>query len=83
MYKQYWIDTLCSNACLLNHEYFKETVDDMTAKMKVYNIQKKAKEIDTEAKNELHQKRLNDIAILNSQVNINIQNELIKGMAFQ
>jgi COP9 signalosome complex subunit 5 len=83
MYKQYWIDTLCSNACLLNHEYFKETVDDMTAKMKVYNIQKKAKEIDTEVKNELHQKRLNDVAGLNSQVNINIQNELIKGMAFQ
>ena len=83
MYKQYWVDTLCSNACLLNHEYFKETVDDMTAKMKVYNIKNKSRDVDSDAKNDIHQKRLNDIATLNSQANINLQNELLKGMAFQ
>ena len=41
MYKNYWVDTLCSNAMLINDDFFKEIVTDMTAKMKVYNIKNK------------------------------------------
>ena len=83
MYKNYWVDTLCSNAMLINDDFFKEIVTDMTAKMKVYNIKNKSRDVDSDAKNDIHQKRLNDIATLNSQANINLQNELLKGMAFQ
>ena len=83
MYKNYWVDTLSSNALLVNEEFFKESVDDVRAKMASYNIKKKANEIKTKAMNEIHQKKINDLATLSTQANTNLQNELIKGIIFQ
>ena len=83
IYKNYWVDTLCSNALLVNEDFFKETVEDMKAKMKAYDVKKKAGEVKSEAMNEIHQKKLNDIVLTNTQANINLQNELVKGIAFQ
>ena len=83
IYKNYWVDTLCSNALLVNDDFFKETVDDMKAKMKAYDVKKKSAEVKSDAMNEIHQKKLNDIALLNTQANVNLQNELVKGIAFQ
>ena len=83
MYKNYWVDTLSSNALLVNEEFFKESVDDVRAKMNAYNIKKKANEVKNKAMNEIHQKKINDLATLSTQANANLQNELIKGIIFQ
>ena len=83
MYKNYWVDTLSSNALLVNDDFFKETVEDLTAKMKAYNIKRKAEEIRNKNMNEVHQKKLDDLSMINTQVNVNLQNELIKGIIFQ
>ena len=83
MYKNYWVDTLSSNALLVNEEFFKESVDDVRAKMNAYNIKKKANEVKNKAMNEIHQKKINDLATLSTQANTNLQNELIKGIIFQ
>jgi len=83
MYKNYWVDTLSSNALLVNEDFFKESVDDVRAKMNAYNIKKKANEVKNKAMNEIHQKKINDLATLSTQANANLQNELIKGIIFQ
>lgn len=38
IYKNYWVDTLSSNALLVNDDFYNEQVDDVTAKTKVYNL---------------------------------------------
>lgn len=83
IYKKYWVETLCSNALLVNDEFYKESVDDLAAKMKVYNLKSKAIEAKDPKTNEIHQKKLDDIAMINTQANVNLQNELLKGLIFQ
>ena len=83
MYKNYWVDTLCSNALLVNDEFFKETVEDLAAKMGVYNVKQKSSEITNDTVNNIHQKKLNDVIQANTQASVNLQNELVKGVLFQ
>ena len=68
---------------MVNEDFFIESVDDVRAKMKAYNIKNKASEIRNKSMNEIHQKKINDLATLNTQANVNLQNELIKGIIFQ
>ena len=83
MYKNYWVDTLSSNALLVNDDFFKETVEDLTEKMKAYNIRKKAENVSNKNTNDIHQKKLDDLGNIHTQANVNLQNELIKGIIFQ
>ena len=83
IYKNYWVDSLCSNALLVNEDFYKEKVEDVSAKLAVYNIKSNAVGLNNEKKNEVHQKKLDDVANLNNQAVVNYQNELIKGMIFK
>ncbi len=38
--------------------------------------------IKSKEQNELHQRKLDDIAKLNTQANVNVQNELLKALVF-
>ena len=71
------------NSLLVNDEFFKETVDDLTAKMKAYNVKRKAEEIRNKNMNDIHQKKLDDLSMINTQASVNLQNELVKGIIFQ
>ena len=83
MYKDYWVDSLYANALLTNDEFFRENIDDLQSKMKAYNIKKKAEEVNDKVTNEIHQKKINDVIQINSQVNASLQNEIIKGIIFK
>ena len=83
IYKNYWVDSLCSNALLVNEDFYQEKVDDVNAKLEVYDIKKNAGQLNNDKKNEVHQKKLDDIANLNNQAVVNYQNELIKGIIFK
>jgi COP9 signalosome complex subunit 5 len=83
MYKNYWVDTLSSNALLVNDDFYKETIEDLTAKMKAYNVRKKAEDVCNKNLNEIHQKKLDDLSNIHTQANVNLQNELIKGIIFR
>ena len=83
IYKNYWVESLCSNALLVNEDFYQEKVDDVSAKLDMYKMKNNANRIDNEKKNEVHQKKLDDIANLNNQAVVNYQNELIKGIIFK
>ena len=38
IYKNYWLDTLSSNVLLVNNDYYSQTVDDMSKKVKNYGL---------------------------------------------
>ena len=48
-----------------------------------YKVKESAAGINNEKKNEVHQKKLDDVANLNNQAVVNYQNELIKGIIFK
>ena len=83
IYKNYWVDSLCSNALLVNEDFYQEKVEDVSAKLQNYNIREKANQINNEKKNDIHQKKLDDVANLNNQTIVNYQNELVKGLIFK
>ena len=83
IYKNYWVDSLCANALLVNEDFYQEKVEDVSAKLANYDVKSKANAIKSEKANEVHQKKLDDIANLNNQAIVNYQNELIKGMIFK
>ena len=83
IYKNYWVDSLCANALLVNEDFYQEKVEDVSAKLANYDVKSKANAIKGEKANEVHQKKLDDIANLNNQAIVNYQNELIKGMIFK
>ena len=83
IYKNYWVDSLCANALLVNEDFYQEKVEDVSAKLANYDVKAKANAIKNEKANEVHQKKLDDIANLNNQAIVNYQNELIKGMIFK
>jgi COP9 signalosome complex subunit 5 len=83
IYKNYWVDSLCSNALLVNEDFYQEKLEDVSAKLQIYNLKEKASQINNEKKNEIHQKKLDDVANLNNQVVVNYQNELVKGLIFK
>ena len=83
IYKNYWVDSLCSNALLVNEDFYQEKVEDVSAKLQNYNIREKASQINNEKKNDIHQKKLDDVANLNNQAIVNYQNELVKGLIFK
>ena len=83
IYKNYWVDSLCANALLVNEDFYQEKVEDVNAKLSVYNIKEQARKIKIEKENEAHQKKLDDVANLNNQAVVNYQNELIKGIIFK
>ena len=51
--------------------------------MRNYNVKEKAARIKNEKQNEIHQKKLDDVANLNNQAVVNYQNELVKGLIFK
>ena len=83
IYKNYWVDSLCSNALLVNEDFYQEKVEDVSAKLQNYNVKEKAERINNEKQNEIHQKKLDDVANLNNQAVVNYQNELVKGLIFK
>lgn len=74
---------MCSNALLVNEDFYQEKVEDVSAKLQIYNVNEKAGQINNEKKNEIHQKKLEDVANLNNQAVVNYQNELAKGLIFK
>ena len=38
IYKNYWLDTLSSNILLVNNDYYTQTVDDMSKKVKNFSL---------------------------------------------
>jgi len=82
IYKNYWIDTLSSNTLMINEDYANKQIADMSEKIKGYNLYKNAVNIKTHDQNEIQQRKIDDIAKLNSQSNVNLQNELIKTIIF-
>lgn len=83
IYKNYWVDSLCSNALLVNEDFYQEKVEDVSAKLAIYNVKEKSSEINNKKQNEVHQKKLEDVANLNNLAVVNYQNELVKGMIFK
>ena len=83
IYKNYWVESLCSNALLVNEDFYKEKVDDVSSKLNAYNVKEKAEQLNDKGKNEIHQKKLEDMANLNNQAVVNYQNELVKGIIFK
>ena len=83
IYKNYWVDSLCSNALLVNEDFYQEKVEDVNAKLQIYNVKQNAGQLNNDKKNEVHQKKLDDVANLNNQAVVNYQNELIKGIIFK
>ena len=83
MYKNYWVESLCANALLVNEDFYKEKVEDVSCKLKAYNVKEKAQQLNNEKKNDVHQKKLEDMANLNNQLVVNYQNELVKGIIFK
>ena len=83
IYKNYWVDSLFSNALLVNEDYYQEKVEDVSAKLSIYDVREKSGQLNDEKKNDIHQKKLEDIANLNNQVVVNYQNELVKGLIFK
>ena len=51
--------------------------------MKAYNVKRKAEEIRNKNMNDIHQKKLDDLSMINTQASVNLQNELVKGIIFQ
>jgi hypothetical protein len=82
IYKNYWLDTLSSNILLTNNTYYNKQIADMSAKIKNFNLAKSAYNIKNEDQNLIHQRKLDDIAKVNTQANVNIQNELLKTIIF-
>lgn len=76
------MDTLSANTLLTNNDYYTNQVEDMSAKIKTFNLGKSAQNIRSQEQNDLHQRKLDDIAKLNTQTNVNIQNELLKTIIF-
>lgn len=82
IYKNYWVDTLSANKLLTNEDFYGSQVEDMSQKVKNFAINKSAQNLKTKDQNELHQKKLDIIANLNTQTNVNLQNELMKTIIF-
>ena len=76
IYKNYWVDSLCSNALLVNEDFYQEKIEDVSAKLHNYNINEKAGQINNDKKNEIHQKKLEDVTNLNNQAVVNIKMSL-------
>ena len=82
IYKNYWLDTLSVNTILTNDEYFTSQVEDMSAKIKSFNLSKSGQLVKNQDNNKNYQRKLDDIAKLNTQTNLNLQNELLKTIIF-
>jgi len=54
----------------------------MSAKVKSFNLGKSGQLIKNQDQNENYQRKLDDIAKLNTQTNVNLQNELLKTIIF-
>jgi COP9 signalosome complex subunit 5 len=83
IYKNYWVYSLCSKSLLINEDFYQEKVEDVSAKLQNYNIREKSSQISNEKKNDIHQKKLDDVANLINQEVVNYQNELVKGLIFK
>ena len=46
-------------------------------------LKRKAEEIRNKNMNDIHQKKLDDLSMINTQASVNLQNELVKGIIFQ
>ena len=56
--------------------FYQEKIEDVSAKLQNYNINEKAGQINNDKKNEIHQKKLEDVANLNNQAVVNIKMSL-------
>ena len=77
------LKVILANALLVNEDFYQEKVEDVSAKLISYKVKESASGINNEKKNEVHQKKLDDVANLNNQAVVNYQNELIKGIIFK
>lgn len=82
LYKNYWTETLSSNVLQLNNNYTKSLVEDMASKIGGFELKKKSSNLTNFEQVDNHQKKLNELSSVNTQVSINIQNELIKSIVF-
>jgi hypothetical protein len=82
IYKNYSLDTLGSNILLTNDIYHSELLQDLTAKVKNYQLYNNSKN-SKEGQNEVQQKKLNYIAKVNSQITLGLQNEVVKSLIFK
>lgn len=83
IYKNYWMETLCANALLVNDEFYKEKLNDVKSNLEAYNLEKKSRELKNKNHIEIHQKKIDDISNLNTLMTVNYQNELVKGLIFK
>lgn len=82
LYKNYWTETLSSNVVQLNDTYTKSLVEDMSTKIGGFELKKKSSNITNSDQVETHQRKLNELASVNTQTTVNVQNELMKGIIF-
>jgi hypothetical protein len=76
------MDTLSSNILLTNNYYYNRQIEDLTAKVKNYQLNTNSKNCKNDQQNELQQKKLNFISKVNTQVSVGLQNELVKTIIF-
>lgn len=82
LYKNYWTETLSSNVVQLNNSYTKSLIEDMSSKIGGFELKKKSSTLNSYEQVENHQKKLNELSYINTQISINVQNELIKSIVF-
>ncbi len=83
IYKNYSLDTLGSNILLTNDHYHSELLQDLTAKIKNYQLQTNGKNSKQQGQNEIQQKKLNYISKVNTQISLGLQNEVVKSLLFK
>lgn len=82
LYKKYWVETLSNNTSKLNNKYSKSLIEDMSTKIGGFELNKKSSNIISINQLENQQRKLNEIANINTQISVNMQNELIKSILF-
>lgn len=82
IYKNYSLDTLGSNILLTNDHYHSELLQDLTAKVKNYQLKTNSKNA-KEGQFEIQQKKLNYISKVNTQISLGLQNEIVKSLIFK
>ncbi len=82
IYKNYSLDTLGSNILLTNDIYHSELLQDLTAKVKNYQLYTNNKN-GKEKQKEVQQKKLNYISKVNTQISLGLQNEIVKSLIFK
>jgi uncharacterized protein (DUF2249 family) len=84
IYKNYSLDTLGSNILLINDHYHSELIQDLTSKVKNYQLQSSTKKTkQEEEQNQIQQKKINYISKVNTQITLGLQNEVVKSLLFK